>query len=488
VGKEGAAEEHYDFRIASTTPRAKENKATPDELEILKSFAKREVTEVIRKAPDGLSLAVYRPVYLSEKQGCLSCHGDPAISPWGNGEDVLGYRMENMKDGDLKGAFAIISSLEPVIAETRGATLNIIAWASGFAALALLIGFLIIRRPIRNVIGVVTGVSAASSQVNAAADQLSSSAQSMAEGASQQAASLEEISSTLEQMASMTRQNSDNSKQADLLAEEARANSEKGSESMTRMVGAIGEIKAASDQTARIIKTIDEIAFQTNLLALNAAVEAARAGDAGKGFAVVAEEVRNLAQRSAEAAKNTSELIEDSQRKAENGVSVAGDVEGVLREVNSAIQKVGDLLREVSAASVEQAQGVEQVNTAVVQLDQVTHSSAASAEQNAASSEQLSSQSVGLTAMVQDLGRVIGVSAVDGGMDGQFTALPEGADARENDLLALGERPQPGAGPGRPGNGGSTKLRSRIQDETNIEIGAVPEGMEKFEASDFRDA
>ena len=206
----------------------------------------------------------------------------------------------------------------------------------------------------------------------------------------------------------MTQQNADNTKQADSLAGDAGGQSEKGIEAMGRMLSAIKEIKSSSDETAKIIKSIDEIAFQTNLLALNAAVEAARAGDAGKGFAVVAEEVRNLAQRSAEAARNTSDLIADAQEKSVAGVNVAQEVEKVLAEVNAGVEKVGNILREVTAASAEQARGVEQVNSAVAQMDQVTQANAANAEQTAAAGQQLSSQAIELDGAVGNLQVIVG--------------------------------------------------------------------------------
>ena len=171
---------------------------------------------------------------------------------------------------------------------------------------------------------------------------------------------------------------------------------------------AIQKIKASSDETAKIIKTIDEIAFQTNLLALNAAVEAARAGEAGMGFAVVAEEVRNLAMRSAEAAKNTAELIDGSQTNADNGVAVTTEVSEILKEIAVSSQKVKQLIGEVSAASDEQAQGINQVNAAITQMDQVTQSSAANAEESASASEELSSQAVELKNMVDVLVTIVG--------------------------------------------------------------------------------
>jgi methyl-accepting chemotaxis protein len=201
----------------------------------------------------------------------------------------------------------------------------------------------------------------------------------------------------------MTKQNSDNSRQANAMAVETRSAVERSREAMTRMGDAINKIKGSSDQTAKIIKTIDEIAFQTNLLALNAAVEAARAGDAGKGFAVVAEEVRNLAQRSAEAAKNTAALIEESQQNANNGVAVSSEVGGILSQIVESVQKLAQLIGEVSAASEEQSKGIEQIGTAVTQMDKLTQSNAANAEESASASEELAAQAKELGDMVQVL-------------------------------------------------------------------------------------
>ncbi len=267
-----------------------------------------------------------------------------------------------------------------------------------------------ITKPINNVI---SNLTHGSSQVEAASNQVAQSSQSMAEGASEQAASLEETSASLEEITAMTRQNADNARQANLTSNEAREGAEKGREAMQRMASAIAKIKGSSDETAKIIKTIDEIAFQTNLLALNAAVEAARAGDAGKGFAVVAEEVRNLAQRSAEAAKNTSALIAEAQKNADNGVNVSTEVAAILERIVTSSQKVTQLVGEVSAACNEQAQGIEQVNTAVAQMDKVTQSNAANSEEAASASEELSAQAKELEEMVQVLVGIVGGSSAN---------------------------------------------------------------------------
>jgi len=279
-------------------------------------------------------------------------------------------------------------------------------------SIAVVVGILMAVFITRSIVGpitrVIAGLTDGSQQVSAASSQVSSSSQSLAEGASEQASSLEETSSSLEEMASMTKQNAANAKQANTLADEALTASSRGDEAVKRMAEAIGRIKQSSDETARIIKVIDEIAFQTNLLALNAAVEAARAGEAGKGFAVVAEEVRNLAQRSAEAAKNTAQLIDGAQKNADDGVKVTEDVTEALKEIGSGIKKVTDLLSEVSAASEEQSRGIEQINVAVGQMDQVTQQVAANAEESAAASEELSAQAQQLNEMVAELAAVVG--------------------------------------------------------------------------------
>ncbi|MCP4703728.1 MAG: methyl-accepting chemotaxis protein, partial [candidate division Zixibacteria bacterium] len=252
-------------------------------------------------------------------------------------------------------------------------------------------------------------------------------------GASEQASSLEETSSSLEEMASMTRQNSDNTKQADSLAADVNNNADKGMLAMNGMSDAMQNIKKSSDETAKVIKVIDEIAFQTNLLALNAAVEAARAGEAGKGFAVVAEEVRNLAQRSAEAAKETSAMIEGSQKNAEDGVKSSEELLEILKNVDTGIKKVASLLGEITSASDEQAQGVDQINTAVGQLDQVTQQNAANAEESSSASEELSAQAVELQEIVVDLTKVVhGASAGDRDSENQSDHIDKVSNNRES--------------------------------------------------------
>jgi methyl-accepting chemotaxis protein len=262
-----------------------------------------------------------------------------------------------------------------------------------------------ITKPIRRIID---GLTAGSQQTAEAANQVSGASQSLAQGASEQAAGVEETSASVEEMTSMIKQNASNADQAKGLADEANRNAQQGTDAMGKMSAAIDDIKKSSDETAKIIKTIDDIAFQTNLLALNAAVEAARAGEAGKGFAVVAEEVRNLAMRSAEAAKNTSEMIETSVKNSENGVEISQEVGKFLTEIADGSKKVNDLVTEIAAASNEQAQGIDQISTAITQMDQVTQSNAANAEESASASEELSAQAEELSQIVRELQNMVG--------------------------------------------------------------------------------
>ncbi|MAX24719.1 MAG: hypothetical protein CMJ19_09465 [Phycisphaeraceae bacterium] len=314
---------------------------------------------------------------------------------------------QHLGEGQQEKMLAQINSSS--VLTSTGAILTIIIGS----VLAFFIASGIIR-PLRRIID---GMENGASQVSQASDQVSSSSQSMAEGASEQASSLEETSASLEQMNATVRQNAQNAQSANSMAEEARSMSVKGNEAMKRLTQTISKIKDSSDQTASILKTIDEIAFQTNLLALNAAVEAARAGEAGKGFAVVAEEVRSLAQRSAEASKSTAQLIEDACRNADQGVDVASEAEASLTQIDAAVTKVTELINEVSSASNEQADGIDQVTKAVSQMDQVTQANAANSEESAAASEELSAQAEELNSMVDELvGMVMGQRKVNRSM------------------------------------------------------------------------
>lgn len=272
---------------------------------------------------------------------------------------------------------------------------------------ALMMGFLLSRAITKPVDKIIGGLKEGSQQVASASIQLSDSSQQLAEGNSELAASIEETSSTLEESSSMIRQNSENTRQAALLAAQTRQSAEKGTQEMSEMMGAMDELRKSSNQIAKIIKVIDDIAFQTNILALNAAVEAARAGDAGLGFAVVAEEVRNLAQRSAQAAKDTAEMIETNIRYSQNGLDTAQRVGGSLSEITAQAKKVNELVDEIAAAGQEQAQGIIQINKAIAQMEKATQQSAATAEESSASAQELNAQAEIMQEAVRQLVQVV---------------------------------------------------------------------------------
>ena len=304
-------------------------------------------------------------------------------------------------------------------------------------------------------------VASASQELAAASEQLSS-------GAQQSASSLEETASSLEEITATVRQNADNADQANQLANSSRETAEKGGAVVAQAVDAMGEINRSSRKIADIITTIDEIAFQTNLLALNAAVEAARAGEQGRGFAVVAGEVRNLAQRSATAAREIKGLIEDSVQKVETGSELVNKSGETLGAIVTSVKRVTDIVAEIAAASREQTVGIEQINKAVAQMDQVTQS-------NASQTEEMSGTAVALSGQAEQLQAVVA----------QFNLNRDAAPASKPTNYAPAKQPQAKsfAAPSKPAKRKSAPAKSASRRGEELELvgaGVSGDGFEEF--------
>lgn len=423
IGAQNAAEENYEFRVASVKARNPANEATGKEIEFINEFENSAKSQIVYTDEEMNQMWVVRPIYLSESQGCLVCHGDPKTSPFNNGEDILGYNMENWKDGTFKGLFIIKSDLDPVHQASFSAIMKIGGWSVLIAIFAIIIAVVFVNiisgkikalgiineklaegdfsvqadtsgndelsilgghvnKMVFKIREAIDQITSASTKIKESSADVNETAQRLSEGANRQAAAVEEVSASMEEMTSNIDQNTDNAQQTEKIAIVSAEGIRKGNDSTKIAVDSMNMI-------AEKISIINEIAFQTNILALNAAVEAARAGEHGKGFAVVASEVRKLAERS----KVSAEEIEHLSKSGVDVSRIAGEQ---LALIVPEIEKTAALVQEISNASTEQSSGSNQINSAILDLSHVT-------QQNATDSEGLAQKSVELADRAKEL-------------------------------------------------------------------------------------
>ena len=472
-----AKEGNYIFKVPKFQPRNQEN--TPDDVEAkaLNYLKSNNVDNYRVIDPQLNAVRSFRAVRLSST--CLYCHGDPAKSKeyWDNdqGKDPFGVAMENWKVGEIHGAFEIIKSLDQADRQIQNAIIAAVIIGLGITVVGLVLAALIgssISKPIKAMIDALrttsqgdftnqldprltrrkdeigsaltdvtrmnSSLSQALGRVNdaagtiaAATAQISAGNQDLAVRLQREASSIEETAATIEELTATVKQNADNSKLANELASQTADMAEQGGTVVSDAIIAMAKVSESSHRINEITDVVNEIAFQTNLLALNAAVEAARAGEAGKGFAVVAGEVRNLAQRSGEAAKEIQKLIKESVVRVEEGNKLVTKSGESLTNIVENVRKVAQTVSEISTSSREQAQAIDEVNKAVAEMDDVVQNNAALVQETASASDNLAAEARGLTVLT-----------------GQFKLL----DQQSSVIRALPEPPsrggkKPGKGP-----------------------------------------
>lgn len=454
IGAKDADKDNYEFRVFSDEPRNEGNKASPEEKVVFEKFLKDEnLQEYIDD--NASSITVFKPVRLKKEIGCFACHGDPKTSPWGNGRDVLGYKMENWNEGKLHGVFAVRTDLKKLAmaksSNNKIAPSNILIIAiflGGVVAIAM--AYFMVQKPIDFLNQIVKGLNQSGQEVSSAAVQIASASVQLSQASTEQAASLQETSTSIDEISSMISNNTDNAVKSTKTSEQSLVTAERGRLVIEQMIKSIDNISSSNnlimnqiDETNKDIqnivtiineigtktKVINDIVFQTKLLSFNASVEAARAGEQGKGFSVVAEEVGNLASMSGNAALEITKMLDSSILKVEEvvknskdkigklvlsgkenvaaGTKVAHECESVLNEIVNSVASVSKMVSEITSASQEQTQGVHEITKAIAQLDQVTQQNSSSSSESANAASMLSDQATQLNSLVQSLVQTI---------------------------------------------------------------------------------
>ena len=409
-----ARREGFQFRVPKLRARNPKNEPTAEETAILQALEKTGAEEYFLADRAANRIIYARPIRLTPD--CLGCHGDPANSPTHDGKDALGFPMEGWKAGEIHGAFVLEAHLDQVdkVASAKAqseALKTTLIWMLPTAMLIAAAFLWFSKRAVIRPLGlVIDAVGTASRETSGASSQIASAAQSLAQSATEQASSLSMIGDSLADITRQTQAAAQAALQVRELGDSTNAAAARGAEEMKRMESAMHEIEAAGRNVSRIVKTIDEIAFQTNLLALNAAVEAARAGQSGAGFAVVANEVRNLAQRSAEAARETTSFVSESLERTRNGVEICNQVSARLKKIENHGSALNAAIASIAEQASEQNTSIRQVTGSLTELGATTNGMAAHAEESASASVELSAQSDELRHTISHLSELVGVS------------------------------------------------------------------------------
>ena len=447
IGAKDAEKEGYSFRVFSDEPRKEENRANEFEKSIFMKFEQDKSLERYIH-DDGKSVTVYKPVRLSESQGCMTCHGNPTTSPWGNGKDILGYKMENWSDGKLHGVFAITTDVAKIsqLRDTDNNTKKIVIFGFIPVIIAIAVAYFLTKKPLENLTKVADILSGVTTNVASSSKQMMANSSGLSQSTIEQTASLQQTAASLEEVGAMIKKTSDYAGSTSKASAVSREKAQKGNEIVNRMIHSMGDINQSNESirhemnnsNAKIgeivnliheignkTKVINEIVFQTKLLSFNASVEAARAGENGKGFAVVAEEVGNLARVSGEAATDIGNMLEESiktvekivsenkvkvdqlltdgKSKVDYGNEVARDCGVILNEIVENVKTTSEMASEISNASVEQAQGIAEITKAMGQLDLVTQDNSQTSQELSGVADNLNNNASELEEAVSSL-------------------------------------------------------------------------------------
>ena len=427
IGEKNAEQDNYTFRIASESPRNNKHKATPKEQNFLQTFKSQNKESITHINEETNELWVMRPVYLSEEQNCLKCHGDPAKSPYNNGKDILGYQMEDWEDDYLQGMFVIKSDLGPVQEQANSAIFSISTWGVGIAIVAVVLGLVIVRlivrsvRKIRNIsrhvvdgdlthavdirsgdeledLGqsinemteafnrILSRIAQFSSYLATATNEISQSSNTISNGAQNQAAQFEELTSSIHN----TTQSAQNSQET---ARNITENAKTAGKSVDETRDSIHEIESRSNKIKEAVDVISDIAKETNILALNASVEAARAGEYGKGFGVVAREVQRLAENSSKAAQDIKGVIMEAVELISDGAEKSEVASKRINEIIQQIETSSAEMKNIAQAAKEQSEGMDKNSD-------ITNNNAASAEQLETSARNIAEQAKQLDELI----------------------------------------------------------------------------------------